>query len=495
MSLRAKALSGARWLSGSMAATTALSLLQTILLSRLLEPRDFGLTAMIWAFLGFAQMLADAGLSTATIQPPSLNRDQLATVHWTNMAAGLCLALAAWVATPLLVGYYREPELAGLIPWAAATFIPHAWGQQFRALAQRELQFQRIAVADTMGVAAGLAVSVASAGYGAGAYALVYGGLAMSAVKSLWISAGLWHHWRPHLHWRVGDVDPFLRFGAFQLGDRISNYIWNNADYLLIGRMLGSQALGYYRLAFEIVIRPLATLNPVLNTIAYPVFAKKQSDDAALRRGFLEMIRVIAFLVAPMMAGLCATAPVAVTAIFGPKWLPAARLLEILSPMGLLRALLNPVAALNLAKGFPERVFKLNLSLAVLMPAGFWIAVPYGLQAVCWTALVLLAVVMALSWKPLYQHSVGLRPGDYLRAVSTPAALSCLMGAAVWGMRLHLADWQTDAARLLLLVSFGAGLYAALAFFFDRDFCKKLLSEIGSKLPGTHPRDQARTLH
>src|ERR1035438_2112938 len=81
-SLRFKTLSGVKWLSSSSAVTAALNFAQTAALSRLLEPRDFGLTAMIWVFLGFAQMAGDMGMSSAIIQKRDVTDNQLSSVYW-----------------------------------------------------------------------------------------------------------------------------------------------------------------------------------------------------------------------------------------------------------------------------------------------------------------------------------------------------------------------------------------------------------------------------
>ena len=65
MSLRIKAAAGARSLSLSAAASVIIGFAQTIVLSRLLQPRDFGLSAMIWAVLGFAAGIASVWLYAA----------------------------------------------------------------------------------------------------------------------------------------------------------------------------------------------------------------------------------------------------------------------------------------------------------------------------------------------------------------------------------------------------------------------------------------------
>ena len=475
VSLRSKVILGGRWLSGSTAITTGVGFLQTIALSRLLTPHDFGLATILWVFIGFAQMFADAGMSTATVQRREVSRNQLSTVHWTNVGIALLMAGLCCLSIPFWVGYYREPALAQLVPWASLTLVITAFCQQFQAVAQRNLHFPRLAIGDTLVAVSGFLFSVTLAALGAGVYALVIGALVSSSVKAIWLCVSGWNLWHPLWHWRTGDLDGFLRFSKYQFGDRITNYAWNNADYVIIGHVLGSEVLGYYRLAFETVVRPLATVNPILNTILFPVFAAKQSDDAALRAGFLEMIRFITSVVAPIMVGLCVTAPWVVPALFGSQWMPVVPLLQLMSPLGLMRALLNPSAQINIAKGRIEAAFYLNLTLACVLTLGFWFSAAFGLITVAVTQVLLLSVVMIAAWVPLHRMTFGLDAKDYLASVGKPLVLSLVMGGSVFTLsRLAPVNW---GATLMMSVLFiiGVIVHLTLLRIFDWKYCRQMV--------------------
>jgi O-antigen/teichoic acid export membrane protein len=318
-------------------------------------------------------------------------------------------------------------------------------------------------------------VAVISAVLGARAYSLVYGGLASSVVRASWLVGWGWKEWRPRVHFRFGDLAFFMRFGLFQMGDRVTNYIWNNVDYMLAGRILGSGPLGIYRLAFETVIRPLGTVNPILNRVAYPVFSKSQDDNVRLRAGVLEMNRLIAVLVFPMMAGLCAVAPLAVHVVFGPKWAGAAWIIQILSPYGALRALLNPASLVVVAKGRVEKALYLNLALAIALSIGYRIAVPHGLDVMAWTGLILLTIVMVVSWNGLFRSTIGLEASSYLRALAGPTVFSVAMGITVYAAgRLLAPVIPIPAVRLVALILLGAAVYATMLLVFDRAYVNRL---------------------
>ena len=475
MSLRGQAVSGVKWLGSSTGITAVLAMGQMVVMSHLLEPRDLGLLAMVWAVLGFAQALADMGLGNAIVQRRDLPVEVMSTIYWTTLGVGVALALLSFGAAPWIAGYYREPEMTPMVRWAGVSFVVVALGQPYRFLAQRELRFPLMAKADAGAAVVQFALATALAVAGAGPYSLLFGGMAGHLWRLLLLGGGQWRHWLPGLRWQAADLRDIWSFGALQMADRITNYFWSNIDYVLIGRYYGAGPLGLYRQAYETVVRPLETVNPVVNAVAFPLYARKQDDDAALRRGFLEVLDLLATLVFPLLAGLAAVAPEAIRTLYGEKWAGAVPLLYILAPLGILRSLLNPVVAVLLAKGMAGRVLLLNLSLAVVTPAAIWAALPLGLERVAVAETLSLAAVIVVSWPWLYARTFGLRAGEYLRTLARPALLSAVMAAVVWLTARGMEGWGlATGARLGILVVLGAGIYGGAHMLFFRAYVRRL---------------------
>lgn len=454
---------------------TVLNFGQTMVLAHLLAPRDFGLMAMIWVFLGLAQMLADAGVSNAIIQKQEVTRQQLSTLYWLTLAAGAGITVLISLGAPLVADFYKEPALKGILPWVALNFALTALGQQFRMLAQRELRFHVLAVSDVSLAVTAAAVSILLAVWGAGVYSLVFGGLASTAARSAVLLAAGWSRWRPSFHFHLGEIRGFLAFGGFQLGDRIFNYAWSNVDYLLAGRFLGAANLGIYRLAYELVVRPLGTINPIFNAVAYPLFAKKQHDDAALRGGFLELLRLVATLSLPLLAGLAAVAPLAISVLFGPQWQAAVPLVRILAVLGALRSINNPIGAVLLAKGRVGLSCAIQFLTLVVNAIAFWWAAQIGMRALAAAACLSMVVLTALTWKWTYHDVLGLPLRSWLRAMAAPAGLSGFMAVAVYALFLNLAAFTLPSVGLLsILVCAGGLLYAGSLWLSDRAYFRSL---------------------
>src|SRR2546425_4957634 len=290
MSLKASAVSGAKWTTLSTLVHTGLQFAQLAILARFLSPEDFGLMAMLMVVIGFAQSYADMGVSNAIIHRQDVTPDQLSSLYWLNLFAGGAVFVVLFLATPLVTAFDRESRLTALMHWSILVFLITPVGQQFQILLQKELRFKALALCEIVSRFLGFLIAVVTAWRGAGVYALIWGALASAAGLSLGllVAGGPLH--RPRLRFCVADTRGFLGFGAYQMGERSINYFNNNLDKLILGRLLGADALGYYNLAWNLVIQPVARINPILTRIAFPVFARLQNQPEALRNGYLRIL-------------------------------------------------------------------------------------------------------------------------------------------------------------------------------------------------------------
>jgi O-antigen/teichoic acid export membrane protein len=417
--------------------------------------------SMIATVLGFAQVFADVGVSNAIIYRQDASRDQLSSLYWMNFGVSVLLGAVVVVSAPLVAGFFHQPQLIQPLRVASLLFVVIPVGQQFQVLLQRELEFDRLATIEIVAAVAALAVATVAAVAGQGVYSLIWGQLARATVMSIATTMVGWHRWRPHLHLSVSDLRGFVSFGLYQMGERSINYLAANIDYLLIGRYLGPAQLGVYTIAYNLVVVPLSKLNPVLTKVAFPVFARRQDDSAALRRGFGELVELVALVSFPLLVGLGILAPLAVPAIFGASWQPAAVLVQIMVVMGLIKCLSNPLGALLLALGRADVGFWLNVATMTVTVAVLWAVVGRGTQAVAWahTAIQIPFFFVELG---ILRYIIELRPRSYFARLARPTLTTAVMGALVFGMYMLMRSLDvSEGLQIVSLVLAGAAAYAA----------------------------------
>jgi O-antigen/teichoic acid export membrane protein len=482
--LARSAASGVRWTSLAGAVAAGLNLLQTLVVARLLNPSDFGLMASAMVVVALAGAFADAGLASAIVARKT-SPESLSSLYWTNLLVGGVICALLMGAAPLVAGFYNQPRLEGIVRTAALLFVIGPIGQQFGWLLERELRFRPLGVVQIAAAVVGTVAAIAAAIGGAGVYALLVGMLVTVTMTALLLVCLGWRRWRPMLRLRWRDVRGYLDFGLYQMGERTVNYLASNTDYILIGRFLGPALLGTYSIAYQLVIKPLIYINPMLNRVAFPILATRQDDDAALARGYLHVVRLIAYGTVPLMLGLAIVAPEFIAVVLGPKWAASAPVLAILSGVGLLRSLTNPIGSVLLAKNRPDIGFKGNVVLLVAMAAVLFAVVQSGggILAVAWASLAMTAVG-GVAWLLVLRRLVGLRFDAYGRALRTPLALSALTASAM--LVFHSLISRTAAGPQISLAAValvGGAVYAVLLARYDAPYFRGLWRLFRSRAP------------
>lgn len=480
-SLRAAARGGIRWTSLAAVVTGVTQVVQALVLVRLLDADEFGAMAASMVVVGFAQRFADMGISNAVVVR-DLDRGTLSTLFWANLAFGVVLGGAIAATAPAVAAFYDDSDVTAVVLVLALLIPAAALGSVAYGLAQKQLRFERIAKTDIASAVAGFLVVVGTAAAGLGAVSMALGLVVASLLRSgvFLATAG----WSPQLRLRWNELRQHLAFGGYQMGERAAGFLYGNVDYLLIGRFLGTEALGYYSIAFQLIIRPLAQLNPLIMRVAMPLFAKRQTQNEVLRRGFLEVSRLIAFVSFPALVGLAVVAPVFVPVVLGEHWMPSVSLLQILAFVGALKTLGTPVGSVVLAKDRPDLSFKLMILIASLTTVGLYAVVREGTEAVAWTSLGLNLAALILIQPWALSRLVDLRPREYARAFTGPVVLTSLLAAATL-IAYEVAQHASASDGVVLISASLAGALTYLVAFtrLERDQWVELKRLIKPRTP------------
>ncbi|NMH75163.1 MOP flippase family protein [Bacillus sp. RO2] len=458
-------LSGAKWTALSTIIITVIQIVQFAILGNLLTKEQFGVVGMITTVVIFTQILLDMGFSAAIIQKEKVSDEQLSTLYWLNIFVGIILFIGLFFASPLIAGFYNQPELIPLIKVLGIMFLIAPIGQQFQYLLQKDLNFNllsRIEVATNLASFISLLIMIFLIQE---LYAYVISQVILNSLKGILYFAVYSKKWKPSFVFNLSSIKELMSFGVFQLMSRLVNRIGANIDYILIGRFLGAEALGIYSLAYQVVTIPVMKINPIITRVAFPVFSRSQSDNKLLIEGFLNVTKMLALVSLPLLLGLMAISDLFIEVFFGARWLDAAPILGILAVVGILRVLMNPNGSIILAKGKANIAFYWDFGVMLLYGTTMYFATKYDIYIVAWTYVVT-SFINFLIGRWLLKKLIDLEMKDYIRTLLKPILLTGMMAVFVYFFKnvLYQVEFINIYINIALSIGIGGLIYVLFIY-------------------------------
>jgi len=476
--IKAHVVEGVAWKIAAQIVSALSRLVVGVILARLLTRDAFGVAGMALVIAAFVSIFADLNLGSALIQREKLSEADRSTVFWTTLGLGTILTVADIVGSGAVADFFGHPEVGPLFAVLSASFALAGLCSTQNALLTRELAFRSLQIRQIVATLAGAVTGITLAALGTGAWAIIGMTLAVEATSAivLWGASP----WRPQLIYSLASLLDTGRFGIKLFAASILSYLSLNGDNLLIGRFIGSVALGTYSLAYNLMSIPMSMLATPISQVAFPALSRLKSDRDRLRSAWLRGKRISSLFIAPAFIGLIVIAPDLVPAMFGSKWNPAIPVVQILC-LGLVT---QAVGTLNwtmlIALGEGGLYFWLNALEAAATFGGFAIGLHWGIVGVA-ASFAIVKWPLTLLDTHFAARKVSVPTVDALRAALYPALpLSLAMAGLTYLTRLEMrAAGVPQLARVGVTIGVACVAYAALLRLVDAD----LFAEVKSLLP------------
>lgn len=472
----------ARGVSWAFAATfggRAVLLVALAVLARILSPEDFGLVAFALVFILYADTIGDLGTSTALIHWPDRREDAAQLTFLVNLATGLVWLLLAHLLAGRVADFFGSPAGEPILKALAWSFPLRALGNTHDALVQKDLRFRARLVPELAQAAGKGGISLALALAGFGVWSLVWGQLAGLALWTLflWIVVP----WRPGWFLPLDLIRPMVRYGRSIVAVNMLAAITHHADLVVVGRMLGAAALGFYQIAYKIPEVAVTLLARVASKVLFPTFSLAHHAGTEVRSAYLTALRYTSLVTVPTAAGLFVLAGPIVHLIFGPEWTPSVPILQALSVYVGLRALGTHVGDVLKATGRPGvlaalGVIKATLLVPALLLGGRWSATGVAIALAAVTAVNLginLATIVVLERVRVADLVVAVRPALVASAVMVG-------GVALW---LRAPGDPGPALTVASGVLVGAGVYLGVLLLWQPQLIGTAVRSLRGRTP------------
>lgn len=370
------------WHYLSFGGTKFLSLVTLSILARLLLPENFGLVALATLTMDYLAIISDLGFSAALIQKKDKVIESANIAFVINFLANALLSLIIFIVAPYAALFFNEPELTSVLRWLGLTFILKSVGTVHNVLLERDLNFKKKLVPDLSSAIIKAVVSIVLAWLGLGVWALVIGQLVGVVATSiiLWILLP----WRPKFEWDTKVAKELFGYGLSIMGVSILSAWEDGFDYLIIGRIFNTTALGIYTIAYRLPETLILNTMWVMTSVLFPTFSALQHDKDSLRKGFLSTVRYVEILVTPLCIGMVVVADPLIRVAFGEQWIEAIPILQVISIYTLVISIGFHAGDVYKAIGRPDIILKISILLFPVRLILLWIGAQFGLIGVAY---------------------------------------------------------------------------------------------------------------
>lgn len=482
---------GGAWSVISYAFSKVAGFASSIVLARLLMPEHFGLIGMVNIVLGLAQMLGNCGIGFALIHQRDDVDEYANTTWWLDLLSGVLLFSAANLCAPLAARYFHQSEqsiLPLLITVSSINFLIMPIGGTMSALLTRDLRFRENTKIDLAGGLTTSVLTIAFALLGAGVWSFVI----PTILSNILVAALRWNacSWRPRtrVQWRLGKK--LVNFGWKMFGASVFDYLNQNADFILVGAILGERQLGLYVFAYNLGLWIVQNVSTTISAVAFPTFASLQGDPARAKGMFLKLIRVISLVGFPIVCIQWAVAPLYIGSVYGEKWLPSVMAFRLIAVYGIGRAVCAPGGTLISALGRPDISLKINAIVSPILITAIFIGSHYGIGGVALaTALAHGSFVWLYIVIPF--RILGWSPREALASMA-PAFISSIAAAALTAYAYAaLGSGTRSLGTLAVLVVFGTGCYVGINWLLFRKASVETLQLLRTTLRESRGKDAA----
>jgi O-antigen/teichoic acid export membrane protein len=447
-----RATQGTTWLLGLSLALKAAGLVRTVLLARFLNPVDFGLLGIASLVLHALQVVLDPGVGAALVQRSGDITEYLDTAWWLLLAKGVLSGLVLFTAAPLLSAFFRASDAVPVLQAMAAVPLLAGLTNVGTVSFTRQLNFRMQAVYAALGPSLDLVLSVGLAWMLRNVWALVIAILVGQIVTAS--ASYLVHPFRPRLRFSKQRAKELLSFGRWIWGLGVINYLVSEGDDVVVGRVLGHDALGAYRYAYRLSNLPATEITDVVSRVAFPVYSRLQKSPDKLQKAYLSILQLLAFAVIPVSVLIIVFAADFTRLLLGPRWMVMVPALRILSVWGALRAIGASTGPVFQALGSPDVITKLASLRLALLAIFIYPSIRVGGIAGAAVAVVLVALLVNPLVYYLAVRLIRCSAGDFLRMVGPP-----LVGSGAMLVVLQLARCATSSPGMLVMFAqaLGAG--------------------------------------
>lgn len=451
------------------------SFIVSIVLARILTPKEYGVIALVLVFVNIAGVIVEGGLNTALIQKKNADQLDFSTIFYSSIGVALVFYGLLYISAPSIANFYNNEELTNVVKVLSLSIFFYAINSVQKAYLTRNLLFKSLFYSSFGAILASGFIGIYLAIKGFGVWALVIQSITSQIATTviMWFTV----KWRPTLEFSWKRFRKLFDFGWKIFASNLLVNVFINIRSLIIGKVYNASALAYFDRGKQFPALIIENINTSVQAVIFPVLSSIQDDRETVKAMVRRSIKSCAFIIFPLVVGLTITAEPIVSVLLTDKWLGAVPFIRIFC----MAYLLMPMQVTNLeaikSLGYSGTTLKLEVVKKIIELAILLVTIPIGVEMIAWGIVLYNIIALFLNIVPnskLLNYGIKEQILDILPTLW----ISIIMGA---GMYLVSILNVTPALKLTLEIIVGIGLYMLLSIMFHNETYIYLKSLIRTK--------------
>jgi len=473
-SIHKKIASGMAWTYMERITAQIVSLIVSIVLARLLEPKHFGIIAIVTIFITFSDVFISGGFGNALVQKKDADELDFNSIFYLSFTLAWLLYAVLYFAAPHIAEFYEMQQLTAVIRVMSFRLPLAGINTMQLAYIQRNMQFKKFFFATVGGTVISAVVGITMAYQGFGIWALVTQYLVNTTINTavLFCVDG----WRPRLMFSLARIKQMFGFAFNVLLTQFVFTLESDIRDLIIGKKFGSTDLAFFSYGKKFPMLIVTNLNSSLTKVLLPAFSGYQDDRERIRHMLERYIGLSTFILCPLLIGMMAVSRSLVSVLLTDKWLDCIPFMQIYCIVYLTRPFESACHQAILAIGDSDAVLRIILIVNIISLIGVLLAVFYfrSVLLIAWiSVLTTLISTVCFMWR--VSNAFKFKVIDQFKAMLPALSLSVAMGLMVYTIQFIGFN---NVLTLFIQVLLGATVYIVGAMIFRFDSLQYFLSMV-----------------
>lgn len=478
-SLKERTAKGLLWGALSSGSTQVLNVVFGIVLMAVLEPGDYGMTAVLAIYSTIAAAIQDSGFVSALTNKRNPTHRDYNSVFWFNILTSVTIYVILWFCAPLIAEYNNDWRLVWLSRYAFLGFFVASFSITPRAILFRQLKVREQTISTVVALLSSGIVGITMALCGLGYWSIA----TQSIIFVGLISVMSWHYsrWRPSLNISFQPIREMFGFSCKLLVTNIFNNINKYALESILGRYYPKQEIGYYSQANKWNLMGSNVISDMVQRVAQPMFVQVGDDPERLNRAFRKIMCFTSFVAFPLMLGLSMVAEEFIS-LFPDRWMPTVPFLRMLAVGGAFIPLAALYSNFLISRGRSQTYMWNVICQSVLIIAGVFAVQFFGLE-VCgqsgFRLMILFYVTVLAGWLFVWHYFVWRETGlSLLRVLMDILPYMAVSVAVMVVTYLLTSALENNVLLLVCRIVFAVVLYVVAMLLIERGTMKEYIGFI-----------------